>query len=110
LQEKPDPRHGGQDKIVTGRRIALPGPDQPPRERVLDGEAVPEVCREFGIARKTGYKVFSPLAGQRIGIKEVDDGLWIVSFMHYDLGYIDLEQKTLQPLDSPFGPGLSPMS
>jgi hypothetical protein len=23
--------------------------------------------------------------------------------MDYDLGYIDLEEKTLQPLDSPFG-------
>ena len=23
--------------------------------------------------------------------------------MHYDLGYIELEQKTLQPLDNPFG-------
>jgi hypothetical protein len=45
-----------------------------------------------------------------LGIKEVDEGIWLVSFMHYDLGYIDLEQKTLQPLDNPFGPGLSPMS
>ncbi len=45
-----------------------------------------------------------------LGIKEVDDGIWLVSFMHYDLGYIDLEQKTLQPLDNPFGPRLSPMS
>jgi hypothetical protein len=25
-------------------------------------------------------------------------------FMEYDLGYIDLEEKTLQPLDNPFGP------
>ena len=49
-------------------------------------------------------------AGQRVGIKEVDEGIWIVSFMHYDLGYIDLEQKTLQPLDNPFGARLSPMS
>jgi hypothetical protein len=48
------------------------------------------------------------LAGQRLGIKEVDDGIWLVSFMHYDLGYFDLEQKTLQPLDNPFGPRLSP--
>jgi len=24
--------------------------------------------------------------------------------MQYDLGYIDLEEKTLQPLDNPFGP------
>ena len=28
--------------------------------------------------------------------------------MNYDLGYIDLEQKTLQPLDNPFGARLSP--
>jgi len=42
------------------------------------------------------------LAGQRLGIKEVDDGIWLVSFMHYDLGYFDLEQRTLQPLDRPF--------
>jgi hypothetical protein len=50
------------------------------------------------------------LARRRLGIKEVDEGIWIVSFMRYDLGFIDLEQKTLQPLDNPFGPGLSPMS
>jgi hypothetical protein len=30
--------------------------------------------------------------------------------MHYELGYIDLEQKTLQLLDNPFGPRLSPNS
>ena len=30
--------------------------------------------------------------------------------MQYDLGYIDLEQKTLQTLDNPFGARLSPMS
>jgi len=29
--------------------------------------------------------------------------------MDYDLGYIDLEDKTLQPLDNPFGPTVSPM-
>ena len=49
------------------------------------------------------------LAGQKLGIKEVDDGIWLVSFMHYDLGYIDLEKRTLQILDNPFGPRLSPM-
>jgi hypothetical protein len=49
------------------------------------------------------------LAGQRVGIKEVDEGVRIVSFMQYDLDCIDLEQKTLQPLDNPFGARLSPM-
>jgi hypothetical protein len=50
------------------------------------------------------------LAGQRLGIKEVDDGMRLASFGRYDLGYFDLEQKTLQPLDTPFGPRLSPMA
>lgn len=50
------------------------------------------------------------MAGQRLGIKEVDDGIWLVSFMQYDLGYIDLEQRTLQTIDNPFGTRLSPMS
>lgn len=45
----------------------------------------------------------SSLAGQAVGVKEVDDGIWLVSFMNYDLGYIDLEEKTLQPLENPFG-------
>ena len=26
--------------------------------RVLDGEAMTDVCRDFGISRKTGYKIF----------------------------------------------------
>jgi hypothetical protein len=51
------------------------------------------------------------LAGQRLGIKEVDDGIWIVSFMSHDLGFIDLQQKTtLQPSDHPLGPRMSPTS
>jgi len=42
--------------------------------------------------------------------EKVDEGIWLVSFMHYDLGYIDLEQKPLQTIDNPFGTRLSPMS
>ena len=60
-------------------------------------------------ACKDGY-ISTVLAGQKLGIKEVDEGIWLASFMHYDLGYFDLEQKTLQPLDNPFGTRLSPMS
>ena len=41
--------------------------------------------------------IFTVMAGQRLDIEEVDDGVWLVSFMRYDLGYIDLEQRTLQP-------------
>jgi len=44
-----------------------------------------------------------------VGIKEVEEVIWLVSFMNYDLGYVDLEEKTLQPLDNPFGPKVLPM-
>jgi hypothetical protein len=50
------------------------------------------------------------LADQRLGIKEVDDDIWLVSFMRYDPGFIDLEQRTFAALDNPFGPRLLPMS
>jgi hypothetical protein len=29
-------------------------------------------------------------AGQAVGIKEVHEDIWLVSFMDYDLGYFDL--------------------
>jgi hypothetical protein len=61
-------------------------------------------------ASATRINVSTVMAGQKLGIKEVDEGIRIVSFMHYDLGFIDLEQKTSQPLDNPFGTRLSPMS
>jgi len=48
-------------------------------------------------------------AGQAVGIKEVHDDIWLVSFMDYDLGYFDLETRVLEPLENPFGPKVSPM-
>ena len=50
------------------------------------------------------------LAGERVGIKEVDDGIWIVSFMQYDLGFFDHEKCRLEPVDNPFEPKVLPMS
>jgi transposase InsO family protein len=60
-------------------------------------------CGRLCLYRKK-INLSASLAGQAVGIKEVDDGIWLVSFMNYDLGYIDLEEKTLQPLENPFGP------
>ena len=44
-----------------------------------------------------------------VGIKEVHDDIWLLSFMDYDLGYFDLETRVLEPLGNPFGPKVSPM-
>ena len=74
-----------------------------------DRDVLVTACGRICMHRKR-ISISHVLAGQRVGIKEVDDGIWIVSFTHYDLGYIDFEQKTLQPLDNPFGTRVSPMS
>jgi hypothetical protein len=74
-----------------------------------DREIIVTACGRICLHRKK-INISTVLAGQALGIKEVDDGIWLVTFMHYDLGYFDLEQKTLQPLDNPFGPRFSPMS
>lgn len=88
----------------------LPEVDYPFHDRDIMVTACGRICMH-----RKKISISTVLAGQRLGIKEVDDGIWLISFMHYDLGYIDLEQKTLQTIDNPFGPilatrGFSPMS
>ena len=78
-------------------------------EGLHDRDVLVTACGRLCMHRKK-INISTVLAGQRLGIKEVDDGIWLVSFMHYDLGYIDLEQRTLQTIDNPFGTRLSPMS
>ena len=73
-----------------------------------DRDAIVTHCGRICIYRKK-INISTVMAGQRLGIEEVDDSIWHVSFIHYDLGYIDLEQRTLQTIDNPFGTGLSPM-
>ena len=46
---------------------------------------------------------------RRASSDPTDDGIWLVTFMHYDLGYIDLETRVLEPLENPFGPKVLPM-
>jgi len=74
-----------------------------------DRDILVTACGRICMHRKK-INVSTVLAGQRLGIREVENGVWLISFMHYDLGYIDLEQRTLQTIDSPFGTRLSPMS
>ena len=74
-----------------------------------DREYLVTSCGRICMHRKK-INISTVLAGQKLGLKEVDEGIWLVSFMHDDLGYIDLEQKTLQPIDNPFGTRVSPIS
>ena len=110
---------------VPSRQLSAGADQVPSRDRALrprlyqglpelaypfhDRDILVTACGRLCLHRKK-INISTVLAGQRLGIKEVDEGIWLVSFMHYDLGYIDLEQRALQPTDNPFGPGMSPMS
>ena len=83
----------------------IPEPHYPFHDRTVMVTSCGRLC----LYRKK-INLSTCLAGQAVGVKEVDGGIWLVSFMEYDLGYIDLEEKTLQPLDNPFGPKVLPMS
>lgn len=49
-------------------------------------------------------------AGQNVGVKEVDEKVWLISFMHYDLGFFDHESNRFECADSPFAAKVLPMS
>jgi len=78
------------------------------------------------ISRKTGYTIFERykdygfnrrkinlsqvFAGQNVGVTQVGERIWLVTFMDYDLGYFDDEACRLEPIENPFGPKVLPMS
>ena len=54
------------------------------------------------LARKK-ISLSKSLAGKAVSVKEVEDDIWLVSFMDYNLGYVNLEEGALQPLENSFG-------
>ncbi len=52
----------------------------------------------------------SVFAGQNIGITEVSDKIWLVSFMHFDIGFFDEDENKVQPATNPFLPKVLPLS
>ena len=50
--------------------------------------------------KKVNFSVV--FAGQKVGIKEVGDGIWSVAFMDYDLGFFDLDSCRVEPGKNPF--------
>jgi putative transposase len=83
----------------------LPPVEYPMHDRTIVITNCGRIC--MGKAKVHFSQVF---AGQQVGVKEIEDNIWLLSFMDYDLGYFDLESKKVEPLDDPFGSGLLPMS
>ena len=48
-------------------------------------------------------------AGHSVGVTQVGDHVWPVTFMHCDLGYFDDEAGRVEPIADPFGSKVLPM-
>lgn len=83
----------------------LPDLDYPFHDRSVVVTTCGRIC--FQTRKINLSQVF---AGQMVGVKQVEDHLWLVSFMDYDLGYFDDTECRLEPIDNPFGAKLLPMS
>jgi len=59
--------------------------------------------------KRRKINVSTVFAGQLLGVKQVTNSVWLVSFMHYDLGYFDAETVRLEPIKNPFRSNVLPM-
>ena len=66
-------------------------------------------CGRICIGRRK-INLSAVFAGQDVGIKEVSERIWLVTFMHYDLGFFDHEAGRVECADNPFGAKVLPMS
>ncbi len=93
---------------------AYPGDVYTPSPRAYEPPGDPEYpfhdrtklvtrCGRICLGRRK-INLSSVFAGQLVGIREVDQNIWQVSFLEYDLGYFDEKRDRVEPGPSPFAP------
>ena len=83
----------------------LPTVEYPLHDRTIPVTHCGRIC--MGKKKINLSRVF---AGQSVGVKQVSDETWLVTFIDYDLGYFDTISNNFEPLPNPFGPKVLPMS
>lgn len=79
--------------------------EYPFHDRTITVTQCGRVC--FGRQKINLSTVF---AGQNVGVKQVAEHVWLVSFMDYDLGFFDHETCRLESAGNPFAAKVLPMS
>jgi putative transposase len=83
----------------------LPKLDYPLHDRIVTVTSCGRLCigrRKINLSRA--------FAGQDVGIREVAEKIWLVTFMHYDLGFFDHETGRVECAPNPFEAQVLPMS
>ena len=85
-------------KMSERQYIGLPEIDYPMHDMVIRVTQCGRIC--YKNLKVSISRVF---AGHEVGIKEVEEKMWLVSFMDYDIGYFDEENFRVEPIGNPFG-------
>ncbi len=72
-------------------------PDYPYHDRTIRITQCGRIC-----IGKRKINLSTVFAGQIVGIREVADNIWLVSFLDYDLGFFDEEEGRVEPATNPF--------
>jgi transposase InsO family protein len=110
-QDRPHQALGGQypGEVYTpsAREYHHPEvPEYPFHDRTIQVTQCGRIC----IGRRK-INLSTVFGGQYVGIREVADRIWLVSFMDYDLGFFDEEENRVEPVgENPFAPKVLPMS
>jgi len=102
--ERPHQGLGGAypgDLYTPSARVYEPlgEPEYPFHDRTVRVTRCGRIC--IGKRKINLSQVF---AGQILGLREVDDQVWLVSFLDYDLGYFDNQEDRVEPAQNPFNP------
>ena len=89
----------------TRAYVGLPELEYPFHDRTATVTRCGRLC--LGARKINLSTVF---AGQMVGLREVSEKIWLVSFMHYDLGFFDHESSRVECAPNPFSAKVLPMS
>jgi transposase InsO family protein len=76
-----------------------PEPEYPFHDRTVRVTRCGRIC----LGRRK-INLSSVFAGQIVGLREVADQIWLVSFLDYDLGFFDQDEDRVEPAPNPFAP------
>jgi putative transposase len=80
-------------------------PEYPLHDRTIRITRCGRIC-----IGKRKINLSKSFAGQLVGIREISDKIWLVSFMEFDIGYFDEDEARVEPAENPFLPKVLPMS
>lgn len=82
----------------------LPNIEYPFHDKTVTVTRCGRIC-----IKKKKINLSTVFAGQNLGITETEEGIWLVSFVQFDIGYFDEDSCRVEPLDNPFKAKVLPM-